>query len=144
MLRPGSKVERASLSPGIRRGQPGKYARIILWQKHQRIAVTGSVASSKPSEADAYLAAALLWFTRISERYRSPYIQQLWLIVEKEIIKSLTTRIALLRESLREAIVVYEVDNAWTVLTEVLCPARKELWKKRLARFPPGFDLRSE
>lgn len=137
-LRPGSKVERASLSPGIRRGQPGKYARIILWQKHQRTAVTGSVASSKPSEADAYLAAALLWFTRTSERYRSPYIQQLWLIAEKEIIKSLTTRIALLRDSLREAIVVYEVDTAWTVLTEVVCPSRKELWKKRLARFPPG------
>ena len=45
--RPGSRVEKASLSPGIRRGQPGKYARIVLRQKHRRIAVTGSVASSK-------------------------------------------------------------------------------------------------
>ena len=33
------KVERASLSPGARRGQPGRYARILLRQKHQRIAV---------------------------------------------------------------------------------------------------------
>ena len=138
MLRPGSKVERTALSPGIRRGQPGKYARIILRQKHQRIAVTGSVASSKPSEADAYLAAALLWFTRASERSRPPYIQQLWLIVENQVVKPLTTRIALLRESLREAIVVCEVDDTWTGLTEVVCPPRKELWKKRLARFPPG------
>jgi hypothetical protein len=138
MLRPGSKVERSSLSPGIRRGQPGKYARIILRQKHQRIAVTGSVASSKASEADAYLAAALLWFIRASERSRLPYVQQLWLIIENEVIKPLTTRIALLRDSLREAIVVCEIDDAWTGLTEVVCPARKELWKKRLARFPPG------
>ena len=138
VLRPGSTIERTSLSPGIRRGQPGKYARIILRQKHQRIAVTGSVASSKASETDAFLAAALLWFTRASERARSPYIQQLWLIIEKQLIKSLTARVSLLRNSLREAIVVCEVDDAWTVLTEVPCPARKELWKKRLARFPPG------
>lgn len=137
-LRPGLKVERTSLSPGIRRGQPGKYARIILRQKHQRIAATGSVASSKASEADAYLAAALLWFTRASERSRPPYIQQLWLIVENQLVKPLTTRIALLRDSLREAIVVCEVDDAWTSLTEIVCPPRKDLWKKRLARFPPG------
>lgn len=137
--RPGfSKIERTSLSPGARRGQPGKYARIILRQKHQRIAVTGSVAPAKASETDAFLASALVWFTHTSERSRPPYIQQLWLIVDIQIKKSLTTRIALLRDSLREAIVVLEVDDGWTELLEVPCPARKELWKKRLSRFPPG------
>ena len=60
----GAKLERASLSPGARRGQPGRYARILLRQKHQRLAVTGSVAASKASDADAFLAAALLWFKR--------------------------------------------------------------------------------
>ncbi len=133
-----SKVERTALSPGIRRGQPGKYARIILREKHQRIAVMGSVASSKASETDAFLASALLWFTRASERSRPPYIQQLWLIADQEIKKTLTARIALLRDSLREAIFVFEVDDGWTELAEVVCPARKELWKKRLSRFPPG------
>ena len=133
-----SKIERTSLSPGARRGQPGKYARIILRQKHQRIAVTGSVASSKASETDAFLASALLWFTHTSERSRPPYIQQLWLIVDHEIKKSLTIRIALLRDSLREAILVFEVDDGWSELVEVPCPERKELWKKRLSRFPPG------
>lgn len=135
---PGAMLERASLSPGIRRGQPGKHARIILRQKHQRIAVTGSVASSKASETDSFLAAALLWFTRTSERSRPPYIQQLWLIVESEIVKQLTNRIALLRDNLRELIRVYEIDDAWSALVEVSCPSRKDLWKRRLARFPPG------
>ena len=135
---PGAALERASLSPGIRRGQPGKYARIILRQKHQRIAVTGSVASSNASETDSFLAAALLWFTRSSERSRPPYIQELWLIIESEIVKQLATRIGLLRESLRESIRVYEIDDAWTALVEVVCPSRKDLWKRRLARFPPG------
>ena len=136
-FRPGAKLERISLSPGIRRGQPGKYARITLRQKHQRIAVTGSVASAKPSETDALLASALLWFTRASENSRPPYIQQLWLIVAPDLVKPLSTRVALLRESLREAIVVCEIDDAWTELNEVACASRNDLWKKRLARFPP-------
>ncbi|MEP6637247.1 MAG: hypothetical protein ABJB97_11030 [Acidobacteriota bacterium] len=136
-VRPGTKIERTALSPGIRRGQPGRYARIILRQQHQRIAVTGSVASSKASEVDAFLAAALLWFIRSSERAHSPFIQQLWLIVEPDLIKQLTHRLALLRESLRGAIAVYEVDDAWGELVPVPCPPRTELWKRRLARFPP-------
>src|SRR6185295_10278526 len=65
-LQPLTKVERAALSPGARRGQPGRYARILLRQRHQRIAVTGSVASSSASDADAFLASAILWFKRVS------------------------------------------------------------------------------
>lgn len=139
-IRPGSKVERAMLSPGIRRGQPGKYARIVLRQKHQRITVTGSVASSKASETDAFLASALLWFNRASERTRAPYIQQLCLIIDHELVKQTTQRIALLRDSLREVISVYELDDHWSELAEVVCAPRKELWKKRLARFPAALE----
>jgi hypothetical protein len=134
---PGAKVERAALSPGMRRGQPGRYARILLRLKHQRIAVTGSVASSPPGETDAFLSSALLWFTRASERVRAPYIQQLWLVVEEDCVKPLIQRLALLRESLRDAILVYEVDQAFTELSPVSCPPREALWKKRVARFPP-------
>lgn len=136
-LQPGSKIERAALSPGMRQGQPGRYARILLRLKHQRIAVTGSVAASKPSDVDEFLSSALLWFARTSERARPPYIQQLWLLVENDLVKPLTVRIALLRESLRNAIAVYEINQAWAELSEVVCPGLPELWKKRLARFRP-------
>ncbi|MDQ3668289.1 MAG: hypothetical protein M3410_17290, partial [Acidobacteriota bacterium] len=136
-LHPGAKIERASLSPGVRRGQPGRYARILLRLKHHRIAVTGSVAASTPSDVDEFLSSALLWFGRTSERARAPYVQQLWLLVEDDLVKSLTMRIALLRPSLRRAIAVYELDQAWTKLSPVVCPDWEELWKKRLARFRP-------
>ncbi|MDQ5845515.1 MAG: hypothetical protein M3539_09500 [Acidobacteriota bacterium] len=136
----GAKVERASLSPGARRGQPGRYARIVLRQRHQRIAVTGSVASSKASDADAFLAAALLWFKRTSERVRPPYIQQLWLIVESVLAKPVVQRVALLRQSLQHVIVVFEVDSPLAELTPVLVPTRNDLWKRRLSRFPPISD----
>lgn len=136
-LIPEAKVERASLSPGMRRGQPGRYARILLRLKHQRIAVTGSVAASKPSDVDEFLSSALLWFGRTCERARAPYVQQLVLLVEKDLVKPLTVRIALLRTSLQSAIVIYELDQTWTELTHVVCPDLEELWKKRLTRFRP-------
>jgi hypothetical protein len=133
----GAKVERASLSPGARRGQPGRYERILLRLKHERIAVTGLVTAGKPSDADAFLAAALLWFKRIGERARAPYIQQLRLIAETDLIKPVLQRVALLRQSLRDAVTVYEVDQQLTDLTYVEVPTREELWKRRLRRFPP-------
>ena len=133
----GAKLERAALSPGARRGQPGRYARILLRQKHQRIALTGSVAASKATDADAFLSSALMWFKRTSERARAPYIQQLWLLVERDLVKPITQRVAMLRSGLREAIAVYEVDQQLTEMKLVDVSAREDLWKRKLARFPP-------
>lgn len=133
---PRLKVERASLSPGPRRGQPGPYARIVLWQKNYRIAVTANVVPSKASDADAFLASALLWFKRTSERSRAPYIGSLWLMLEGPIIKPLVQRIALLRQSLRDVIKVYEVNRELIEASSIAIPAREDLWKKRLTRFP--------
>ncbi|MGH9968359.1 MAG: hypothetical protein ACREBG_11105 [Pyrinomonadaceae bacterium] len=141
---PGAKIERAALSRGMRRGQPGRYARILLRLKHQRIAVTGSVTFSPANEVDAFLSGALLWFTRTNERMRPPFIQKLWLVVEPKSVRPLTQRLALLRDGLREAIVVYEIDEKWELLTQVVCPGRAEIWKKRLVRPPMPPQLETE
>jgi hypothetical protein len=136
-LQPGAKLERAALSPGARRGQPGRYARILLRQKHQRIAVTGSVVAGRPGDVDSFLSSALLWFKRTADRARSPYVQQLWLAVESNSVKPVIQRVALLRQALREAIRVFEVDQQLTEMKPVEVPAREDLWKRKLARFPP-------
>lgn len=136
-LIPGATVERAALSPGIRRGQPGRFARIVLRLRHERVAVMATVAETSRGDADAFLSAALLWFMRTSERTRAPHIQRLWLILESEAINSAMHRIVLLRDSFRAAISVYGIDEAWSQLVQVSLPERRELWKKRLARFPP-------
>lgn len=136
-LQTGTKLERAALSPGARRGQPGRYARILLRQKHQRIAATGSVTPCSASDADAFLSAALLWFKKICDRARSPYVQQLWLFVDADLLKSILHRVALLRPSVREAISVYEIDQQLTGLKSAAVPAWEDLWKRRLAKFPP-------
>ena len=136
-LEPETRIERASLSPGARRGQPGRYARIILRRKRQRIAVAASVVPTGVGAVDAFLSAALLWFQRTSERIRPPYIDQLWLIVSKGILNSTIHRVSLLRDGLRQIIKLFVVDDALSLLEPKDCPDRRELWKKRTQRFPP-------
>lgn len=142
-MQPGTKLERWSLSPGARRGQPGRYARVILFQRRSRIAVTGSVASSLASDADSYLAAALLWFKRTRERVRAPYVEQLWLIVGQTLAKPVLQRVSLLTQALQETISIYEADEALSELKSLEVPTRPELWKRRLARFPPAIPTES-
>ena len=139
----GSKLERCALSPGARRSQPGRYARIVLRLRHHRIAITGPVASSHASDADSFLASALLWFKRTGERARPPYIQHLWLVVDTALTKPTIQRVAFLRQSLQDVISVHEVDEQLSELKPVEIPTRADLWKRRLARFPPGTHTES-
>lgn len=134
---PSTTIERCALSPGARRGQPGRYARILLRRKGERIAVAGPVIASQPSSVDAFLSATLLWFTRTRERAKPPYIEQLCLILPEELLKPACYRLALLRESLQNIVKVFSVDDGLRELTPISCPDRDDLWKKKLARFPP-------
>src|SRR2546423_5311611 len=47
-----AKIEQAGLSPGMRRDQPGRYARIVLRRPHERIAVTATVANTDARNVD--------------------------------------------------------------------------------------------
>lgn len=132
----GAQVERASLSPGARRGQPGSFARILLRLAHERIAVTGTVDADRLTDIDVFLSSALIWFMRKLEDASSPpRIRNLWLIVQKERVESATERLSLLRESLRRAITLYEIDDDWQELAPVPQVERAELWTKHPARF---------
>ena len=134
---PDTRIERVALSPGARRGQTGRYARIVLRRKRQRIAVTASVIPCGVGAVDAFLSVGLLWFLRTSDRIRPPYIDQFWLIVSKEILNPIIYRLSLLRDGLRQIIKLFVVDDSLSSLEEKPLPDRRELWKKRLARFPP-------
>jgi hypothetical protein len=134
---PDTTIERLALSRGPRPGQPGRYSQFLLKRRQERIAVTGPVVSSHPATVDAFLSTALLWFRRTTDRIKPPYLQQLWLIVSPEILKPMLYRVALLRSSLRAIIKVFTVDDDLTSLTEATCPDKDELWKRKLARFPP-------
>jgi hypothetical protein len=126
---PLATIERCALSPGTRPAQPGRYARILLRWKGERIAVTAPVIPC--------LSGALLWFTRTRERTRPPFIEQLWLILSDELVNAACYRVALLRDSLRGVVKIFVVDADLQALSPVVLPERAELWRKKLARFPP-------
>src|ERR1041384_5566835 len=83
---PSLKIERAALSPGMRRDQPGRYARIILRLPHERVAVTGTVAQTDIRNVDALFSSALLWFQRALESSKRPPIHRLLLVIERQIL----------------------------------------------------------
>jgi hypothetical protein len=145
-------IESAALSPGMRRDQPGRYARIVLRRPHQRIAVTGTVARSNARNVDSLFSSTLLWFDRLQKRPGRPAIERLVIAVEHNVLEAARERHALLRNSLRQRIELFEIrgsnpnvsedvrlstDEAWQELQPVRPLERKTLWRKRLKQFPP-------
>jgi hypothetical protein len=131
----GAKIERASLSVGAGRGQSGRYARIMLRGRRERIAVTGIVAMNEAHAVDAFLSATLLWFMRACERAHTPSIQKLWFVVEEECVEPLAQRLALLRDELRCIITLFEIDKEWSELKPACVPALEDLCAAKPARF---------
>jgi hypothetical protein len=133
----GTKIERAVLSPGMRRDQPGRYARIVLRRPHERLAATATVAQSDARNVDSLFSSALLWFQRVRQSPKRPYIEKLLMIVERQILEATRQRHVLLRDELRQRIELFEIDEGWRQLEPVPRFERKHLWRKRLATFPP-------
>src|SRR5256712_613163 len=132
-----AKIERAVLSPGMRRDQPGRYARIVLRLPHERLAVTATVARSDARNVDSLFSSALLWFNRLLSRPQRPPIEKLLVVVEPNTLEAARQRHVLLRESLRHRIELWETDDDWEQTHQARAIERKALWKKRLTRFPP-------
>jgi len=132
----GSRIEKVALSPGMRRDQPGRYARIILRLPQERIAVTATVSSSDPRNVDSLFSSALLWFSRVRERSQRPYVERLWLAVEHNVLAAARQRHVLLHDQLRHLVELHEIDEAWENLTRKKPLERRELWRKRLNGFP--------
>lgn len=137
---PPAKIERAVLSPGMRRDQPGRYARIILRLPHQRVAVTATVARSDPHNVDSLFSSALLWFTRAQLSPKRPPIARLLMVLEHNVLEAARQRHVLLRESLRPRIELFEIDENWQTAGTTRLWERRYLWRKRLSRFPPVHD----
>src|SRR6267142_986834 len=107
-----AKIEQVSLSPGMRRDQPGRYARIVLRRQHERIAVTATVANSDARNVDSLFSSALLWFNRLQSRPKRPYVEKLLIVVERNILEATRQRHVLLRESLRQRIELFEIRSS--------------------------------
>lgn len=130
------KIEQAVLSPGMRRDQPGRYARIILRCPQERIAITATVAGSDTRNVDSLFSSALLWFNRLKSRPKRPYIEKLLMVVERNIVEAARQRHVLLREPLRQRIELWRIDEEWQQIEAVRPWERRNLWRQRLKPFP--------
>ncbi|HEX5706470.1 MAG TPA: hypothetical protein VFX96_04205 [Pyrinomonadaceae bacterium] len=120
----GARVESARLSAGARRGEPGRYARIVLSAGRSvsggagRVAATGPVGALASDEADAFVASAFLWFARLGEKGSARAPRRLLVVVPRALRDATAERVALLRESLKESIEVCEVcDDVRALVT---------------------------
>jgi hypothetical protein len=132
----GAKIESAALSPGMRRDQPGRYARIVLRRPHERIAVTATVAGNDARNVDSLFSSALLWFNRLQQRPRRPYIEKLIIVVEHNVLEAARQRHVLLRDTLRQRIELAEIDEDWQQVERTRPFERRNLWRRRLTRLP--------
>ncbi len=133
---PDSRVVRVGLSAGGRRQQPGRYARILLERKKERIAVTATVAEDEGRGIDAFLSSALIWFTRLGDKPRPPRVGKLWICARSADVPGLEQSIALLRSSLGSAIKLFKIDAEWESLASSSPRKRDELWKVEPPRLP--------
>jgi hypothetical protein len=110
----GAQIESARLSAGARRSEPGRYARVLLLRRRERVAATCAVVPLKQHEIDAMLASALSWWSRL-DGARAKKIKgatKLWLVVSRELSQPTAERLALLREALRDSINLFESADA--------------------------------
>lgn len=134
------KIERATLSPGMRRDQPGRYARIVLRLSHERVAVTGTVAQSDSRNIDSLFSSALLWFARLQASPLRPPINRLLVVVERNILEGARQRQVLLRQAVRARIQLLQIDDDWQEVESTAGWERRYLWRQRLRRFPPAVE----
>lgn len=148
-----AKIEQVSLSPGQRSMQPGRYARILLRRLGSQggiVAVTGAVVDLTPGDIDAFLASALLWFTRLEGRRvpaaSPPGIMMLWLVAAKHLTDALRQRLALLRQGLRRVIKLYEMNCDKQTLTAADMPELTQVLQSAPPRLhhPPQRGRASE
>ncbi|MDQ1557015.1 MAG: hypothetical protein QOD32_75 [Pyrinomonadaceae bacterium] len=138
-----AKIERAGLSAGVRRAEPGRYARVLLSRGgRERIAATGAVVALGAHEADAFLASALLWWMRSAEKSVRG-ARKLWLLVAPEMRDATAERLALLRAEMRREIELYETDEGWQKLSPVALPELEQTLAAAATRYrrPPRVEL---
>ena len=107
----GARLEQARVSAGARRGEPGRWAHILLRRGRVRIAATAPVVAVGAEVAESFLSSALLWLARLEGGPRAVRAQELWLVAPTKLAAAIAERLALLREDLRAVTSVFELND---------------------------------
>jgi len=122
-----ARLERASLSAGARRGEPGRWARVLFRRVGGvRVAATAPVFSAGAEEAESFLTSALLWHARLGASAQGASVGGLWLVAPRVLAAAVRERVTLLRASLRALVSIHELSEEGG-LTSSRAPTLDEL-----------------
>lgn len=152
--RAGVTLERATLSAGARRGEPGRWARVLMRVGSERVAATAPVVPARAEDAESFLASSLLWLARLDDREAgargpagrgvrarpSAARRTLRLAATRALASALCERLPLLRESLRARVSVFEIDEGRRLMNQSRVPGLEELLDEAVPRLlrPPS------
>ncbi|HEV7643557.1 MAG TPA: hypothetical protein VGO50_06375 [Pyrinomonadaceae bacterium] len=128
---PNSKIARLKLSPGIRAGEYGGSAQILLQTSGKEQAAVFAQVVSKIANPEAFLVSAMSWFFNISGRAKNVRIEQLWLVADKRTLTKLKKIVALMKPRRREQIRLFTVDEENKTIGEIKVPEFNRLWREK-------------
>lgn len=142
---PRSKISGVRLSKGIRAGEYGSSAQILLGvAPDKQIAIFAQVAG-KGTNPEGFLISALSWFINISERAGKTRPEKLWFVAGKKTLGKLKKVIALLKPRRREQISLFEPDAENSDLREIKVPEISRLWREKPRKLKiPAAQISSE
>jgi hypothetical protein len=142
---PNSKISGTRLSPGIRAGEYGGSAQILLQTSPGKQAAVFAQVVEKVANPEAFLVTAISWFLKVSERAKKICVEKLWLAADKKTLAKLKKIVALLRPRWREQILLFSVDLENKTIREVKVPEPGRLWREKPRKIKiPGEQMPSE
>ncbi len=132
---PNSKIAHIKLSRGVRAGEYGISAQILLQTARQisgvkQTAIFAQVVS-KIANPEAFLVSAISWFINIADRAKKVRIEQLWLVADKRTLIKLKKIAALMKPRWREQIRLFTVDEENKTIGEIKVPEFGRLWREK-------------
>jgi hypothetical protein len=128
---PNSKIARLKLSPGIRAGEYGSSAQILLQTAPGRQAAIFAQVVSKIANPEAFLTSAISWFVNVVDRTKKVRIEELWLVADKRTLAKLKKIAALMKPRRREQIRLFTVDPENKTTGEIKVPEFNRLWREK-------------
>jgi hypothetical protein len=142
---PQSKLVKVRLSQGIRAGEYGTNAQILLQTGPGQQAAIFAPVVSKVANGEGFLASAISWFINVSERAKKARIEQLWLMADKRTLNKLKKLVALFRPRWREQIFLFAIGIENRTVTPIKVPELSRLWREKPRRVKlPGEQYPTE
>lgn len=129
-----AKIASVRLSKGIRAGEYGGNAQILLQVAPGKQVAIFAQVTRKGTYPEGFLVSAIWWFHNVSQRAKKNRIEKLWLAADKKFLRKLKKVAALLKPGWRDLICLFEIDLENAELREIKIPETRNLWREKIRK----------